>query len=261
MALTVEGRARKDILDAAFSVGQTGAHLAPSLSLVEIAIAVLKNKDPERDSFILSKGHGALGYYAVMHQLEMITDEQFQSFEVNGGEFPGQPSRSSSNGIEYSSGSLGMGLSYGVGVAYAKRAVNGKVYVVLGDGELNEGSIWEAASLASQLKLGNLIAVVDNNGMQSDGFCEEIINMDMMKLWTAHGWHVVKCNGHSVEELEAALKEIKQDHPLVVLGQTIKGKGVSFMEKNNEWHHHVLKEQEYWLAVNEIGERYGLCEE
>lgn len=253
------GNIRKDILDAALQAGKTGAHLAPSLSLVELTYAVLKSLDLEQDSFILSKGHGALGYYAVMHQLGMITDDKMASFEQNGGDFPGQPSRSPHNGIEYSSGSLGMGLSYGLGRAFAKKQYGGTTYVVLGDGELNEGSVWEAAALAAQLKLDNLVAIIDNNQLQSDGTCSSIITMDLVRLFTAHGWHVSQCDGHSVTELNRALKSRTVGIPSVILAKTVKGKGVSFMENTNEWHHHVLETEAYEQAVKELGERYGLC--
>ena len=208
----------------------------------------------------MSKGHGALGDYAVMHQLKMISGEQFNSFEQDGGDFPGQPSRSINNKIEFNSGTLGVGLSYGVGNALAKKynKSEGLVYVLLGDGELNEGSNWEAVSLAARLKLDNLIALVDNNNLQSDGKCEDIFNLNLEKIFEAHGWNVIKCDGHSIVEIEESIKNRKPDVPNVILAQTVKGKGVSFMENNNAWHHQVLKEAEHEQAINEVKERYGL---
>lgn len=259
--LTLEGRVRKDILDAALSTGKVGAHLAPSLSLVEIIIAVLSQMDRAKDSFILSKGHGALGYYAVMHQLGWISDEQFGSFETDGGEFPGQPSRSSQNRVEYSSGSLGMGLSYAVGVATAKKDNGGKVYVVVGDGETNEGSIWEAAALAAHLKLNNIVAIIDKNGLQSDGACDAVVLMDQVRLWDAHGWNVIECDGHSTEAIIHSIKCNDGDFPTAVIAETTKGKGISFMENDNDWHHHTLGNMEYNQALAELGEKYGFCEE
>ncbi len=257
--LSIEGRARIDILNGAFSAGNAGAHIAPSLSDVDICLAVLQSFDESKDSFILSKGHGALGYYAAMHQVGMISDEQFGSFEKNGGEFPGQPSRNKNNKIEYSSGSLGMGLPYGVGIALAKKG-KGRVFVILGDGELNEGSNWEAASMASRYKLHNLIAIVDNNKMQSDGRCEDIAAQDLERIWDAHGWQVKRCDGHSICEIKKAINESGNDKPVVLLAETIKGKGVSFMENDNSWHHATLKEADYQKAIQEIGEKYGLSE-
>ena len=191
--ISIEGRTRLDILKAALSAGKSGAHIAPSLSCVEICLALLMQYKEDKDSIVLSKGHGALGYYAAMHQSGMITDEQFDSFEKNGGDFPGQPSRSLTNKIEYSSGSLGMGLSYALGVALAKKKTSGDVYVVVGDGELNEGTNWEAAALASRYGLDNLIVVIDKNNLQSDGICEKIVGQSLNKLWLAYGWHVKEC--------------------------------------------------------------------
>ncbi len=252
--ISIEGRMRIDILTAAFGAGKTGAHIAPSLSDAEICLAVLQNMS-EKDSFILSKGHGALGYYAAMHQIGVISDDQFASFESNGGEFPGQPSRSPSNRIEYSSGSLGMGLSYGLGVAIAKKKFGGNVYVIVGDGELNEGSNWEAAALASKYGLNNLLVIVDNNNLQSDGKCEDIVGQDLNALWTAYGWQVEECDGHNIQDLENALSS-HEIRPLAIIAHTVKGKGVSFMENNNAWHHAVLKEEDFSRAIQEIGEKY-----
>lgn len=256
--LTIEGRARIDILKGALSAGKTGAHIAPSLSDVDICLAVLKGLDKKKDSFILSKGHGALGYYAAMHQLGMITNEQFNSFESNGGEFPGQPSRHDENKIEYSSGSLGMGMSYGLGVAIAKKKSDGTVYVIVGDGELNEGSNWEAAALAAQYNQDNLTVIVDSNGLQSDGSCSDIVGQDLKALWTAYGWQAIECSGHSIMEIQNAIAAEHTNKPLVVIAHTVKGKGVSFMENNNAWHHATLKKADYQKAIQEIGEKYGL---
>lgn len=257
MKLTLEGKIRKDILNSGLKVEKIGAHLAPSLSIVEICLAILQNYKPGNDVFVLSKAHGALGYYSTMHQLNMITDEQFNSFEDDGGDFPGQPSRSENNHIDYSGGSLGMGLSYATGRAWSNR--NAKVYVVLGDGELDEGSNWESAAVAAKLDLGNLIAVVDKNGYQSDGSCTDILNRQFEDLWKAHGWNVQECDGHNTDRLKDIISGYSGDKPLVIIADTIKGKGVLFMENHNEWHHHELKQEQYDLAVAELGERYGLC--
>ena len=192
MGLKMEGRIRKDILLAANRAGKIGAHIGPSLSLVEICAAVLDGFTEKNDVFVLSKAHGALGYYAAMHQFGMITDNQFKSFEQNGGEFPGQPSRTKNNKIDYSSGSLGMGLSYAAGRAWANK--DSKVFVVLGDGELDEGSNWESASVIAKQKLKNVIAIVDQNGLQSDGRCDNILNKDLKGMWLSHGWDVFECD-------------------------------------------------------------------
>lgn len=255
--ISIEGRTRLDILTAALSAGKNGAHIAPSLSDVEICLAILMRFKENEDSFILSKGHGALGYYAAMHQIGMISDDQFNSFESNGGEFPGQPSRSSNNKIEYSSGSLGMGLPYALGVALAKKRTIGTVYTVVGDGELNEGSNWEAAALANKYELDNLIVIVDYNGLQSDGKCRSIVGQNLFALWNAFGWKVEECNGHSLNDLKRILACEHTAKPLVILAKTIKGKGVSFMENDNAWHHVVLNKDDYYKAVQEVRGAYG----
>ena len=254
--LTIEGQIRHDILVAANRAGKVGAHIAPSLSIVEICIAVLQLFEEGKDTFVLSKAHGALGYYAAMHRVGMITTEQFDSFEENGGEFPGQPSRSVNNHIDYSSGSLGMGLSYAAGKAWASK--NAKVYVILGDGELDEGSNWEAASVIAKNGINNVVAIVDCNGLQSDGRCEDIQNKDFEKIWEGHGWKVIKCPGHDTEAIKKLIAEADGSKPVVLLADTVKGKGVSFMENNNEWHHHELKDNQLEEALKEVTDKYGL---
>ncbi len=254
--MILEGNIRQDILKAAYGVGKIGAHIAPSLSIVEICVAVLSIFDSAKDTFVLSKAHGALGYYATMYHLGMISEEQFSSFEKNGGEFPGQPSRTKDNNVDYSSGSLGMGLSYAAGKAWI--LPDTKVYVVLGDGELDEGSNWEAASVIAKNKINNVVAIVDCNGLQSDGRCDCIQDKNLQKIWEGHGWDVLKCSGHNTEEIKKAILCAEYKKPLVILAETVKGKGVSFMENNNEWHHHELKEEQLEMALKEVADSYGL---
>lgn len=255
--LNIEGRVRKDILDAARSAGKAGAHIAPSLSIVEIALAVLQEMG-RGDKFILSKGHGALGYYAAMHQAGRITHKMFASFASDGGDFPGQPSRSATNCIDYSSGSLGMGLSYAAGLAYADRGH--RCFVILGDGEADEGSVWEAAGAIKKHGLHHVTALVDHNGMQSDGKTSDIVGLDLASIWKAYGWKVAVCDGHDTKGLADAIRSMEgaKDAPLAILAKTVKGKGVSFMENKNEWHHHELSQEDYDKALREVGERYGL---
>ncbi len=256
--MLIEGNVRQDILNAAHKVGKKGAHIAPSLSVVEIIISILSMYDEKKDCFLLSKGHGALGYYAVMHQLGMITDAQYNAFEDDGGDFPGQPCRSKYNNVRLSSGSLGMGLSYGLGVALSSADNDGKVYVVLGDGEMNEGSNWEAIALASRYNLQNMIAVIDNNDLQSDGCIKDIMNQNLKALFEASGWVTKECDGHSINELKSAINTDHFSKPLAIIAKTIKGKGISFMENNNSWHHAVLDDESYDKATREIRIRYEL---
>lgn len=253
--------ARKNILRLTYEAGRKGAHVAPSLSLVEVlSVLFADNFDFQNDKFILSKGHGGLGYYSVLHAVQQITQEQLDSFEKNGGDFPGQPSRQPGNGILYSSGSLGLGLSYGVGHAWSMKSLNkpGKVVVVLGDGELNEGSVWEAAMLANQQGLSNLLAVVDWNGMQSDGKSQDILYMDLEKIWSSFGWDVIVCDGHDIADLQRAYAQEEGDSPKVILAKTVKGKGVSYMEGLREWHHAHLDEKQYETAIRELEDTDGV---
>ena len=246
---------RLNILKLAAKVSEEGkgAHIAPSLSMVEILAVLFKKIIRKQDDFILSKGHGGLAYYTALREAGIITGEQLDSFENDGGDFPGQPSKNIQNGIIFSSGSLGMGLSYGCGLALAaqKRGEDKKVYVVIGDGELNEGSNWESVMFAKQQKLGNVVAVVDYNGMQSDGKSSEIIEVDLESTFKAFGWNVTVCDGHSTEELSRAFAGLNPQLPTVVLAKTVKGKGVSFMENDNTWHHNRLNAAQHEKAIAE----------
>lgn len=252
---------RKNIIRLTYEAGKKGAHIAPSLSLVEIlAVLFAGNFDFKNDKFILSKGHGGLGYYSALQAVGRITAEQLDTFEKNGGDFPGQPSRQPGNNVLYSSGSLGLGLSYGLGHAWYMKTneETGKVVVVLGDGELNEGSVWESVMLAKQQSLSNLLAVVDWNGMQSDGLSKDIIYMDLENIWKSFGWDVTVCDGHDVEELQNAYTQKSEGIPRVILAKTVKGKGISFIEGKKEWHHNHLDEKQYNMAMKELEETDGI---
>ena len=255
---------RRNIIQLAYNGGNNGAHIAPSLSIVEILATLYltamklnkENKaDENRDRFILSKGHGGLGYYTALHEAGLISKEELYSFEHNGGEFPGQPSKNINKGIDYSGGSLGMGLSYGIGLALSaqKKQATYNVFVLMGDGELNEGIVWEGAMLAAHLNVSNLTVIVDRNGMQSDGMSKDILSIKIDKIWEAYGWHVITCNGHDVLSLLNAFAKKSVDRPRVIIAETIKGKGVSFMENNNEWHHNRLSKDQFALAMKELG--------
>lgn len=246
---------RQNMLKLTHALGRKGAHIAPALSMTEIIASLFfEAMDFSKDLFILSKGHGGLAYYCGLKEAGIITQEQLDTFEHDGGDFPGQPSKNISNSIIFSSGSLGMGLSYGVGraLAFKNQQLDSKVYVLIGDGECNEGSVWESAMLAKHLKLNNLIAVVDWNGLQSDGKTEDVLSVDLEAIWRAHGWNVVTCDGHHTEKLTESLVNEEFDRPLVVLAKTVKGKGVSFMENNRIWHHGVLNDDQYDTAMKEI---------
>ena len=258
---------RKNVIKLAFNAGLNGAHIGPSLSLIEL-VAVLyggilnyDSKNPhweKRDRFILSKGHGALGWYAALESAGIITTVQLYTFEQNNGFFPGQPSKNIDLGIEFSSGSLGLGLSYGVGLALASRKQNlgYKTYVLLGDGECNEGSVWEAAMSAVNFKLSNLVAIVDANCMQSDGQTCHVMKNDIISIWKGFGWEVrIIVDGHNIEQIYDTFVSLGQpETPVAIIAKTIKGKGISFMENNNDWHHNRLSLVQYKTALTELGE-------
>jgi transketolase len=254
-------RMRRRILDMSLRC-EGPTHLGGGLSLVEI-MAVLygsvmnfRSEDPhwpDRDRFILSKGHGVLGLYTALVEASIIDEETFSQFKVDDSPLIAHPVMNLDLGIESSNGSLGQGLSLAVGMAWAARRKNKhhKMYVVLGDGECNEGSVWEAAMSASQLCLGNIVAVVDNNGFQSDGATEDIISSaQLAEKWKSFGWNVREVDGHEVSQLLTALtSDLPQDRPTCVVARTIKGKGIDFMESNNEWHHNRLTQAMYEKAL------------
>ena len=258
-------RMRRDSLAMSLAAGATGAHLGGGLSMIEI-MAVLylgvmrydkKNTLWEgRDRFILSKGHGALAYYTALNQAGFIEDEELATFKANETFLYGHPSMNLSRGIEFSSGSLGHGLSLGVGSALALRRksnTDSRVFVVIGDGECNEGMVWEAAASAAHFNLSNLVAIVDKNGLQYDGDTRRILSMDsLLDKWASFGWKVVSIDGHNVEQLLDALTQ-RPAMPLVVIANTIKGKGVSFMENNPSWHHSRLTKVQFDQAMAEQG--------
>jgi len=259
-------RMRRKILDIAHSCN-LNAHLGGGLSMVDITAtlygAVLRYdlKNPywdERDRFILSKGHGCLGYYSALFEAGIISEEVISAFQTNESDLIAHPVMNISLGIESSNGSLGQGLSMAVGLAIAakKKNMKHKVYVLLGNGECNEGAVWEAIISAAHFKLDNLTAIVDDNGMQSDGKSEIIMNYgDSSDKWKCFGWNVLSVDGHDIAQLyDAFTCHDVEKKPKVIIAHTVKGKGVSFMENNNEWHHNRLTKTHYDKALQEIGE-------
>ncbi len=262
-------RMRKNALTMALSAGNNAAHLGSGLSIIEIVATLyggIMKLDPQqpgwvdRDRFILSKGHGALGYYTALAESGFITSDELGTFQGNGGFLPAHPAMNMEKGIEFSSGSLGLGLSFGVGVALAGRKQSKcyNVYVLVGNGECNEGSVWEAAMAASHFKLDNLIVIIDSNKMQSDGASHTVLDMgDLGAKWTSFGFKAFTVDGHNIIEMYSTLKIATNDKtgkPVVIIANTVKGKGVSFMESNNEWHHNRLSQSQYQTALGELSE-------
>lgn len=243
-------------------------HPGGSFSLAEILACLYfrvlridpaKRDWPDRDRFILSKGHAAPIYYATLAERGFFPPEALDTYDELNSILQGHPDMRTP-GVDMSSGSLGQGLSPGIGMALGAR-LRGKgfrVYVLLGDGEIQEGQVWEAAMAASAYRLDNLTAIVDWNKIQLSDFIEKAMPMDPVPdKWRAFGWQVRECDGHDVAEILHALEELRQvrGRPTVLLAHTVKGKGVSFMENNPAWHAKAPNEQEYLQARTELAVR------
>jgi transketolase len=241
-------------------------HLGGSLSAVEILVTLyylIMNTDPaspnmmERDRFILSKGHAAPILYAILAQkgffLRSILDTLRQTESI----LQGHPDMNKTPGVDFSSGSLGQGLSVGCGMALAMKldGQHNRVFVLMGDGELNEGQVWEAAMAAAKYKLDNLTVIIDNNAVQLDGSTSDIMPMHPLDMkWQAFGWRVQVINGHSIQDLAEALKQDLNIHasPSVIIARTVKGKGISFCEHNYLWHGKIMDYDDYRAACREL---------
>ncbi len=255
---------RKNILFAAYNAGASSAHVGGALSVADIfavlfgELVKINAKDPldkDRDRVILSKGHACLALYASLLEKGFLKKEELETFEKSGSFLLGHPVINKKKGIEFSTGSLGMGLSLGIGVAISaiKKNLDYKTYVIVGDGECNEGSVWEAALLANHLKLKNLTVIIDKNDFQQTGKNEEILDLgNLTEKWKSFGWETYECDGHDVEHLYKILKKNENKKPKAIVAKTIKGKGISFTENNNDWHHNILTKKNYELGLSEI---------
>ena len=246
---------RKIILKTALDCGQP-VHLGGSLSMVDFLTVLYQgflNYDPsnptseERDIFILSKGHAVLGHLSVLNYFGILPDVKLNSFQQNGSDLIAHPVKAPSIGMEASTGSLGQGISYAVGVAEGLRRLGHtrKVYVVVGDGECNEGSVWEAAALCAERCLDNCIIFVDNNGQRNDGKTTIYKTGQLASIWRAFGWDVQEIDGHSYGEIKNAIgqAQIGNGRPKAIVANTLKGKGISFMQDNNDWHHNRVTQK------------------
>jgi len=258
----ISKKIRRTILDIIFKT--KSPHIGPSFSVVEMLVALYFDYlnispddfiNPDRDRFILSKGHACATLYAVLAEKGFITKDDLDGFAINGGILEQHPNRDLSKGIELSTGSLGHGLSIGTGMALAGKIDNKpyKIYVLLGDGELNEGSVWEAVMFAGHHKLNNLTAIVDHNKIQALGCTRDIIDLEPLgEKWECFGWNVHEIDGHNFEQIFDALNSLSPEQPNVIILHTVKGKGVSFMEDNLLWHYRAPDEKEYTLALKEL---------
>lgn len=253
---------RKQIIELAFHAGKNSAHLGGSLSLVEILTTlyhVFFNRDENdlenRDRVIISKAHASLVQYCVLETYGLLTKEEISHFEESGSKYTVHAHKDITKGLEFSGGSLGLGLSYAVGVAYALKEKNSpaRVYVIIGDGEANEGIVWEALMFAKHNKLNNLTVIVDHNHLQADGFVEDVLDItDMAAKFKAFGFETKEVEGHNVEQLIEAYANPSTELPNAIIAETVKGKGVSFMENKYNWHFTVLPEGKYKKAMAEL---------
>ena len=255
---------RRGIIDAVYS-GQSG-HPGGALSCADILTYLYFNemnvnpsnpKAEDRDRFILSKGHASPAIYSVLANRGFFPIEELKTFRKADSFLQGHPDLNKVPGVDMTSGSLGQGLSVANGMALAGRLNNKDyyVYIVLGDGEIAEGQVWEAAMSSSHYKLNNIIAFVDFNGLQIDGAVEEVMNVTPIKeKFEAFGWNTIEIDGHNFHEIHEAVKKAKEstDKPTVIIAHTVKGKGVSFMENQVGWHGKAPNEEEYKIACEEL---------
>lgn len=213
----------------------------------------------ERDRFILSKGHACPALYAVLAEAGFLKDEELKDFAIDGGTLEQHPTRNLKQGIEVSTGSLGHGLSIGIGMAIAakKDGRDNRVFVLMSDGELNEGSVWEATMFAAHHGLDNLVAILDRNRIQALGFTKDVIDLEpLSQKWSSFGWATKEINGHDCNEITETLIKAPfvKGKPSVVIAHTVKGKGVSFMENDLLWHYRTPDREEYERALKELSE-------
>ncbi|MDD5642652.1 MAG: transketolase [Syntrophales bacterium] len=255
---------RLDIVEMLFKAGS--GHLGGSLSATEIMVALFYGRmrfnpqDPcwlQRDRFVLSKGHAAPVYYAILSRLGYFPREELLTLRQFGSSLQGHPDSACTPGVEVPTGSLGQGLSIANGMALAARLNRGgtKVYALLGDGEVQEGQIWEAAMSAAHYRLDNLTAILDRNRLQIDGHTADVMSIEPIAAkWQAFGWHTVEVDGHSFSELLTTLQETDsvKDRPSMIIAHTVKGKGVSIFENQAKYHGVAPTKEEYEQALKEL---------
>ena len=239
-------------------------HIGSSLSIVDIMsvlfgsiLRISDPKDPDRDRFILSKGHAALALYAALYLKGWLSASELNTY-CGDGTYLGVHPEVAQNGIDFCSGSLGQGLPVGAGAALAARMQHSqrRVYVLVSDAECNEGSLWEAVMFAAHHKLSNLVVIIDLNGQQALGYTNQVINLSpMVDRWRAFGWNVYDVDGHDISGLKNTIESLNTSGgaPHVLIAHTIFGKGVSYMENQIKWHYWPMSESEYQQAMQENG--------
>ena len=255
---------RKNIIEGVYSAGC--GHPGGSLSIAEIMTYLYfeeMNVDPKnpkaegRDRFVLSKGHTAPALYATLAERGFFPEEDIKTLRQITSHLQGHPDMKGTPGVDMTTGSLGLGFSAACGMALSGKVYSSpyRVYTVLGDGESEEGQVWEAAMFAAHYKLDNLVAILDWNGLQIDGPITEVMNPTPHdEKFASFGWHVISIDAHSFDEIEAALAEAKtvKGKPTVIIAKSVKGKGVSYMENECAWHGAAPKEEQYKIAIDEL---------
>ncbi len=233
-------------------------HIGCSLSCMDLLISALINQKRENDTFILSKGHAAAALYVALNHLGEISDGELETFYIDGTALPAHPAPNKYKGIPFATGSLGHGLPIGSGIAHASKIQNEDAisFVLMSDGETNEGTTWEAAHYAVQNQLDNLIVLIDRNGLQGFGNTRNILGDTASILqWQALGFEVVEADGHDVQQLNAAIEKLRKNKngiPKVIIANTVKGKGVSYMENKMEWHYLPMTDELYEEAKRDV---------
>jgi transketolase len=251
---------RKQLIDIAYNSGK--GHIGSALSVLDLCYAIGKGMDGlgstsmERDRFVLSKGHAALAWYIALFNLGIITKEQLNSYGTNGTLLGTHPDPEL-QGVDFLTGSLGQGISFGLGSAFASsfKNENWKTFVLLSDSELNEGSTFESLAIAGHHKLANLIVFLDKNQQQALGFTKDVLNfVSEINLVTNLGWNTFEVDGHDHEQIVDVIKKARQStKPVFVVAHTILGKGISFMERKIEWHYKNFDDDLYAQAARELG--------
>lgn len=246
------------------SSGHPGGSLSAVDILTVLYFRVMRHRPfepdwPDRDRFILSKGHAAPALYATLAEAGYFPIEELNSLRQLGSRLQGHTDSTLTPGVEMSAGSLGQGLSFSIGVALAARldASPYRVYALLGDGECQEGQVWEAAMAAAQFKLDNIVAIIDHNELQLDGRVRDIMNIEPLKdKWSSFGWNALEIDGHNLQQVKQALDEAMnvRGRPTAIIAHTIKGKGISFMENNVDFHGKAPTPQELEKSLSELAD-------
>ena len=237
----------------------SSADILACLYFNELNVDAKNPKDENRDRFVLSKGHSCPGLYSALALKGFFPYEELKSFRHTGALLQGHPDMKAISGVDMSAGSLGQGFSCACGMALAGKLNNKnyRTYALVGDGESQEGQVWEAIMFAAHYKLDNLLMIIDNNGLQIDGRVEDVMNvMPYESKLNAFGWNVITIDGHNIEEILDAFAKAKEvkGKPTAIIAKTVKGKGVSFMENQASWHGKAPNEEQYNIAINELTE-------